>query len=48
MNQRLRGGSWDDDPLDLQSASRLGYDPTSRGGDIGFRCAATEPDGGGK
>lgn len=35
----IRGGSWDDPPLDLRSASRTGPDPDFRSNDLGFRLA---------
>jgi len=35
----LRGGSWDDEPVDLRSANRVRIRPSTRGADIGFRCA---------
>jgi hypothetical protein len=37
----LRGGSWSYDPDDLRSAIRLGYRPTLRNLNIGFRIART-------
>ena len=35
----LRGGSWYDDPDDVRSANRDGYNPDYRYNYIGFRCA---------
>ncbi len=37
----LRGGSWNDYPLDLRSANRNWYNPTSRDNSGGFRLART-------
>jgi formylglycine-generating enzyme required for sulfatase activity len=38
-----RGGSWNNDPRFLRSASRNGFDPADRGNDLGFRCAQDVP-----
>ena len=35
----IRGGSWDDSPDDLRSASRFGVSADDRDGDLGFRLA---------
>jgi iron(II)-dependent oxidoreductase len=35
----IRGGSWNDDPLALRTATRTGIDPHSKTFTIGFRCA---------
>ena len=40
-NRVVRGGSWDDDPLVLRSAVRLGGSPTDRDSNLGFRVART-------
>jgi iron(II)-dependent oxidoreductase len=34
----IRGGSWNDDPLALRTATRSGMDPKARTLTIGFRC----------
>ena len=36
----IRGGGWGDgDPSYVRGASRLGFAPSNRGSDLGFRCA---------
>ena len=37
----LRGGSWGDDPKDLRSAYRVGYEPDGRNSGSGFRLTRT-------
>lgn len=39
----LRGGSWNDFPVNLHSAKRVGYSPGGRGISLGFRLARTLP-----
>jgi eukaryotic-like serine/threonine-protein kinase len=39
----LRGGSWYSNDLDVRSASRDRYDPTSPNDNIGFRCSRSLP-----
>lgn len=39
----LRGGSWNDDPVNLRSAARSWYNPGRRSFDLGFRLARTLP-----
>jgi uncharacterized caspase-like protein len=38
-----RGGSWDDEPKDLNVARRRSQDADERGDKIGFRCAKSAP-----
>ena len=39
----LRGGSWDDAPVDVRSAGRLWFTPTLRYDSFGLRCAQDRP-----
>ncbi len=39
MARVLRGGSWNDHPIDLRAADRNGDDPSGRLDDVGFRCS---------
>lgn len=39
----LRGGSWTNGPVNVRSATRYRYTPTSRIANIGFRCAQDRP-----
>ncbi|MEK7761082.1 MAG: SUMF1/EgtB/PvdO family nonheme iron enzyme [Nitrospirota bacterium] len=39
----IRGGSWDDEPVDVRSAYRGKYQPMERYDNIGFRCAQDRP-----
>ncbi len=38
-----RGGSWDDDALQIRAAARVPEDPTARADTLGFRVARTVP-----
>ncbi|MBI4384100.1 MAG: SUMF1/EgtB/PvdO family nonheme iron enzyme [Nitrospinae bacterium] len=39
----VRGGSFEDGPFFLRSASRYWYEPTIKNRSLGFRCAANKP-----
>jgi formylglycine-generating enzyme required for sulfatase activity len=39
----LRGGSWDDFPLNLRTSHRFSYSPVNRNHHVGFRCARGLP-----
>lgn len=36
----LRGGSWNNDPINLRTANRNNNTPDNRNNNIGFRCAS--------
>lgn len=38
VHKVVRGGSWNDDPLALRTATRTGMDPSTKTFTIGFRC----------
>lgn len=38
----IRGGSWDDRTKDVRSSERVGYVPTYRDYDLGFRIARSK------
>lgn len=39
----LRGGSWNNDPINVRSAVRLRLTPSTRNARYGFRCAQDAP-----
>lgn len=43
LEELARGGSWDDEPKDLNVSRRRSQDADERGDKIGFRCAKSAP-----
>ena len=41
----LRGGSWNNNPINLRTANRNNNTPDNRNNNIGFRCASESPVG---
>ena len=39
----LRGGSWNNNPINLRTANRNNNTPDNRNNNIGFRCASGSP-----